>query len=137
MHAWASPALQKITQDCEPPSSQRQRYILTELQNVRIPILSAPCAFSPSASTPQLPPNLSTAPVANEELTWIGYKQIEDIRGECDTMNKKSLIARLRGDAELAEDWARKYVSLYEGHFSKLSDDEDDTEEEDEAEVDD
>jgi anaphase-promoting complex subunit 5 len=62
-------------------------------------------------------------------LNWIGYKQIEDIRGECDTMNKKSLLARLHGDAELADDWARRYVSLYEEHFSGLSEDEYSTDE--------
>jgi hypothetical protein len=51
-------------------------------------------------------------------------------------MNKKSLIARLRGDAELADDWARRYVSVYEGHFSGLSDDEEGTDEEDSSEED-
>jgi hypothetical protein len=58
-------------------------------------------------------------------LLVAGYQRIEDIRGECDTLYKKSLIARLRGDTELADDWSRRYIALYEDHFSALSDDED------------
>jgi hypothetical protein len=52
------------------------------------------------------------------------YKRIEDIRGEADTLHKKSLIARVRGDVDLAEEWASRYLSLVEDHFAALSDDE-------------
>jgi hypothetical protein len=50
------------------------------------------------------------------------YKRIEDIQGECDTMSKKSTIARVRGDRKLAEDWARRYIALYERHLRILDD---------------
>jgi hypothetical protein len=51
------------------------------------------------------------------------YKRIEDIRGECDTLHKKSIIARLRGDHSLAEEWAGRYITLYSSHMKALKDD--------------
>jgi hypothetical protein len=32
-------------------------------------------------------------------------------------MAKKSLVARMRGDANLAGDWAAKYLTLYQTMF--------------------
>ena len=52
------------------------------------------------------------------------YKRIEDVAGQCDALFKKATIARLRGDEDLAEDWARRYCELYESHFSALDDEE-------------
>ena len=40
-------------------------------------------------------------------------------------MSKKSTIAQVRGDAKLAEDWATRYIALYDTHFRSLDDSED------------
>jgi hypothetical protein len=53
------------------------------------------------------------------------YKRIEDIRGECDTLFKKSVIARSRGDTALAEDWAGRYITLYNSHMTAIADEDD------------
>jgi hypothetical protein len=58
-------------------------------------------------------------------LPALDYMRIEDIRGECDTLCKKSFIARARGDAILADDWAGRYLTLYNAHMKALGDDED------------
>lgn len=52
----------------------------------------------------------------------IDYKKIEDIQGECDMISKKSAIAKVRGDDQLAEDWARRYLALYDRHIKTLYD---------------
>jgi hypothetical protein len=62
--------------------------------------------------------------VTNIQLA-LDYKRIEDIRGECDTLCKKSFIARARGDAVLADDWAGRYLTLYDSHMKALGDEED------------
>jgi hypothetical protein len=53
------------------------------------------------------------------------YKRIEDIRGECDTLCKKSIISRSRGDISLAEEWAGRYITLYNSHMTALTDEDD------------
>jgi hypothetical protein len=58
-------------------------------------------------------------------IRYLDYKRIEDIRGECDTLYKKSMIARLRGDVALADEWAGRYLTLFNAHMIVLSDDED------------
>ena len=40
-------------------------------------------------------------------------------------MNKRSIIATVRGDHDLAEDWARKYIALYDVHFKSMNNDDD------------
>ncbi|KAF2432996.1 hypothetical protein EJ08DRAFT_608324 [Tothia fuscella] len=45
------------------------------------------------------------------------FTKIQDIRGECDTLGKKATIARKRGDLKLAQDWAERYVTLYQEQF--------------------
>jgi hypothetical protein len=42
------------------------------------------------------------------------FAKIQDVRGECGTLGKKSIIARTRGDGKLAADWATKYINLYQ-----------------------
>jgi hypothetical protein len=54
------------------------------------------------------------------------YKRVEDIQGECDMMSKKSTIARVRGDKKLADDWARRYIALYDRHMRTLDDSDED-----------
>lgn len=39
-------------------------------------------------------------------------------------MYKKSLICRLRGDSDLAEDWSKRYLAVYKEHFAAMNDDE-------------
>ena len=45
------------------------------------------------------------------------YEKLEDVRGACEMLAKKSVVAQMRGDVKLAEDWAVKYLSLYQKHF--------------------
>ena len=40
-------------------------------------------------------------------------------------MSKKSIIAQVRGDVNLAEDWANRYIALYDTHFRSLDDSDD------------
>lgn len=44
---------------------------------------------------------------------FLGYKRIEDIDGECEQLCKKAIIAKLRGDEGLAEEWAQNYVRTW------------------------
>jgi anaphase-promoting complex subunit 5 len=41
------------------------------------------------------------------------YKRVEDISGECEQLCKKAIIAQLRGDEQLAEEWAQNYGRTY------------------------
>jgi anaphase-promoting complex subunit 5 len=50
------------------------------------------------------------------------YEKLQDLRGQCEMLAKKAIIARMRGDLKLSEDWATKYLTLYEGQFSRRSD---------------
>ena len=47
------------------------------------------------------------------------YEKLQDLRGQCEMLAKKAIIARMRGDLKLAEDWATKYLTLYERQFSR------------------
>ncbi|KAL4997598.1 anaphase-promoting complex subunit Apc5 [Aspergillus recurvatus] len=40
------------------------------------------------------------------------YEEIEDIRGQCEMMAKKSMVMHLNGDSVLANDYAAKYLDL-------------------------
>ena len=50
------------------------------------------------------------------------YEKLQDLRGQCEMLAKKAIIARMRGDLKLAEDWATKYLTLYERQFSRRTD---------------
>jgi anaphase-promoting complex subunit 5 len=50
------------------------------------------------------------------------YEKLQDLRGQCEMLAKKAVIARMRGDLKLAEDWATKYLTLYERQFSRKTD---------------
>lgn len=50
------------------------------------------------------------------------YSHIEDINGECEMLAKKALIARLRGDEKLAEDWAENYLKTYQSAKERMED---------------
>jgi anaphase-promoting complex subunit 5 len=39
---------------------------------------------------------------------------MEDIEGECEQLMKKAIIARLRGDEKLAEEWAQNHNRMWE-----------------------
>lgn len=43
-----------------------------------------------------------------------GYKRVEDIDGECEQLMKKAIIAKLRGDEKLAEEWAQNHNRVWE-----------------------
>lgn len=41
------------------------------------------------------------------------YHDIEDVRGECEMIAKKAIIARLRGDGQMANLCAERYLALH------------------------
>ncbi|KAF2205108.1 hypothetical protein GQ43DRAFT_67384 [Delitschia confertaspora ATCC 74209] len=41
------------------------------------------------------------------------YKRVEDIEGECEQLCKKAILAKLRGDEQLAEEWAQNYLATW------------------------
>jgi anaphase-promoting complex subunit 5 len=49
------------------------------------------------------------------------YKRVEDIAGECEHLFKKSVIARLRGDEQLAEEWAQNYLLTHEAAMERIA----------------
>ena len=48
-----------------------------------------------------------------------GYKKIEDTAGECEQLMKKAIIAKLRGDEKLAEEWAENHNRVWEAAKQK------------------
>ena len=50
------------------------------------------------------------------------YEKLQDVRGHCEMLAKKAIIARMRGDLKLAEDWASKYNTLYDRQFGRKAD---------------
>lgn len=42
------------------------------------------------------------------------YKRVEDIDGECEQLMKRAIIAKLRGDKKLAEEWAQNHNRVWE-----------------------
>lgn len=44
---------------------------------------------------------------------------MEDISGECEMLSKRALIAKLRGDEKLAEDWAENYLRTYKAAMER------------------
>jgi hypothetical protein len=62
---------------------------------------------------------------------------VEDVRGECDCLKKKMLIANVRGDTELADDWGRRYIAVYDAFVGSIGgDDFHDKDEEESQEMD-
>ncbi|KAK3061142.1 hypothetical protein LTS18_006924 [Coniosporium uncinatum] len=47
------------------------------------------------------------------------YTQINSLRGRCDMLAKKALIAQLRGDAGLAQKYAEEYVAATEAETER------------------
>jgi hypothetical protein len=58
-------------------------------------------------------------------LTAAVYVRIKDVRGQCEMYFKKSAIAKARGDSHLADDWARRYLALYNAHTASNDADQD------------
>ncbi|KAF2867178.1 anaphase-promoting complex subunit 5-domain-containing protein [Massariosphaeria phaeospora] len=52
------------------------------------------------------------------------FKKVEDITGECEQLMKKAVIARLRGDEKLAEEWAQNHNRVWEAGLARLVDSE-------------
>ncbi|KAF2265310.1 hypothetical protein CC78DRAFT_493712 [Lojkania enalia] len=42
------------------------------------------------------------------------FKRVEDIDGECEQLMKKAVVAKLRGDEKLAEEWAQNHNRVWE-----------------------
>jgi anaphase-promoting complex subunit 5 len=50
----------------------------------------------------------------------VGYKRAEEIEGECEQLMKKAMIAKLRGDEKLAEEWAQNHNRVWDDAKQKL-----------------
>lgn len=60
-----------------------------------------------------------TAKIANGNA---GFEKMENVDGECEQLTKKSMIARLRGDEKLAEDWAQNHNKVWEDGMKRMAD---------------
>ncbi|KAF2440561.1 anaphase-promoting complex protein [Karstenula rhodostoma CBS 690.94] len=49
------------------------------------------------------------------------FKKAEDVEGECEQLMKKAVIARLRGDEELAEEWAHDHNRVWEHGVGRIA----------------
>jgi anaphase-promoting complex subunit 5 len=45
------------------------------------------------------------------------FKKAEYLEGECEQLMKKAIIAKLRGDEKVAEEWAMKHNTVWEKGF--------------------
>ncbi|KAF2477277.1 anaphase-promoting complex protein [Lindgomyces ingoldianus] len=50
------------------------------------------------------------------------YKRVEDTNGECEQLMKKALLAKLRGDETLAEEWAQNHNRVWEEGRKRIVD---------------
>lgn len=50
-----------------------------------------------------------------------GFHKAEDVDGECEQLMKKAIIARLRGDEELAEEWAHNHNRVWEDGMERIA----------------
>ncbi|KAF2453075.1 hypothetical protein BDY21DRAFT_357217, partial [Lineolata rhizophorae] len=71
-----------------------------------LPFTSSPLPFA-SPLSPSF-----TLPAVLELTLGQDFSRVEDLAGMCDMQAKKSLIARVRGDYERAEDCAQEYLAL-------------------------
>lgn len=53
------------------------------------------------------------------------YHDIEDVRGECEMIAKKAIIARLHGDGKMATQCAERYLALHRRAVEGVVDGED------------
>ena len=51
------------------------------------------------------------------------YKKCEYFDGECDQLMKKAIIAKLRGDEKLAEEWAQNHNRVWEEGMQRIEGD--------------
>lgn len=51
-----------------------------------------------------------------------GVKRIESLDGECEQLMKKAIIAKLRGDEKLAEEWAQNHNRIWDQGMSRIMD---------------
>ncbi|KAF2105828.1 anaphase-promoting complex subunit 5-domain-containing protein [Lophiotrema nucula] len=49
------------------------------------------------------------------------YKTVEDIEGACEQLMKKAVLAKLRGDEKVAEEWAQNYNRMWEDNQERIS----------------
>ncbi|KAF9735308.1 anaphase-promoting complex protein [Paraphaeosphaeria minitans] len=49
------------------------------------------------------------------------FKKAEDVGGECEQLMKKAVIARLRGDEELAEEWAHDHNRVWDHGVERIA----------------
>lgn len=50
-----------------------------------------------------------------------GFKKAEDVEGECEQLMKKAIIARLRGDEDLAEEFAHDHNRVWDHGMERIA----------------
>ena len=50
-----------------------------------------------------------------------GFKRIEAVDGECEQLMKKAIIAKLRGDEKLAEEWAQNHARVWNEGIERVT----------------
>ncbi|KAF2643444.1 hypothetical protein P280DRAFT_467473 [Massarina eburnea CBS 473.64] len=50
------------------------------------------------------------------------FKRVEDLHGECEQLVKKAIVAKLRGDETLAEEWAQKHNRVWDQATARFPD---------------
>lgn len=49
------------------------------------------------------------------------FHKTEDVEGECEQLMKKAIIAKLRGDEDLAEEWAHNHNRVWESGVERVA----------------
>ncbi|KAF2735130.1 hypothetical protein EJ04DRAFT_220174 [Polyplosphaeria fusca] len=49
------------------------------------------------------------------------FKRVEDVEGECEQLMKKAVLAKLRGDERLAEEWAQNHNRVWEEGRTRIA----------------
>jgi len=52
----------------------------------------------------------------------LGFKSVEDAESECEQLMKKAILAKLRGDEGLAEEWAQNHNQVWEEGMARMVD---------------
>lgn len=79
------------------------------------------CKSSPTGSSARSGPWLARL---CHRLPCLGFKRVENLDGECAQLMKKAVIAKLRGDEQLAEQWAQNHNRVWEEGTQRIIDSE-------------
>lgn len=91
-----------------------------------------PTTTTTTASNPPQTPITTTAPMHRSRSTNVAkaelytdrardsFRKAGHLDGECEQLMKKAIIAKLRGDEKVAEEWAMRHNSVWEEGLAGL-----------------